>query len=346
VYASQNLLTPGFRYLFLQALLAGVLFAFFVPNSGAASPEDAAGALARKICAPPMQKNLRVQWSATAGFTGDAFVAFQKVFLERLAGCGIEVTENSGTPVLNISAQPTASKIVFVAELAGSTEGRRIRIVEIPRSDVSISGESPSSLRLRKELLWQQQNPVKGAAEWVDATAHEHFLFLLSEGFLVRRRLENQVWVIVDSTELPVSARPNRLGTGTLLYDDQTPASLAVLVDGKICTIQVGSRVSFNCRTATPGERAVTMVSACDGKLQTLASGAGDYTQPDRISLEDQEDIRVGRSDETIRLSSVDMPGPVLDYVTAGEGKSVTAVVRNLSTGIYEVYRISTVCGR
>jgi len=219
-------------------------------------------------------------------------------------------------------------------------------MAEIPRSTLSVLSGSTSSSRLRKELIWQQESPLNGAVEGSDESSHEHFLFLLSDGFLVRKRLENQVWKLVDSTELPSTSRPHRLGKGFFIYDDQKPAELAFLLDGKICSIQPGSRISFDCRQTYLGGKVVTIASACDGKAQILATGTGDYTQPDRITLAGQEVNRPPLSDQEIGSGSVEMPGPVLDDMTNGDGKSVSAVVKNLSTGIYEVYRITTVCGQ
>jgi len=346
VCASQKLITPGIRHLILQALLVVSSFFSFSQDSCATSLEDAAASLAQKLCAPLPQKSLRVQWDGAPLLPNESFVSFKSSFLARLADCGVAVSENSADPVLIITLQVTVSKIVFVAEFADLAEGRGMRMVEIPRSTLSVLSGSSSSSRLRKELIWQQESPLSGAVEGSDESSHEHFLFLLGEGFLIRRQLENQVWKLVDSTELPSTSRPHRLGKGFFVYDDQMPARLAFLLDGKICSIQPGSRILFDCRPTALGGQVVTIASACDGKVQRLATGTGDYTQPDRITLAGQEVSHQPLSEDELRSGSIEMPGPVLDYLTNGDGKSVSAVVKNLSTGIYEVYRITTVCGQ
>ncbi len=347
VFSGQKIVPAKVRNCFFPTLLAIIFFPLFPGNSFGASLEVAAAALAQKVCAPPMQKSLRVEWTGAPQIAGESFAAFKNTFLARLESCGVVVSENPADPTLHVTVQLTVSRVLIIAELTGLSESAKVRMVAIPRSTLSVPTSSSSSLRLRKELLWQQENPLDGAVEWSDESSHEGSLFLLGEGLLIRGRFENQAWKLVDSTELPATPRQHRLGKGDFIYDDQTPGKLAFLLDGKICSIQSGSSISFNCRQTYIGGKVVTIVPACDGKVQILATGMGDYTQPDRISLFGPEVSRPPPlSEEEFRSGSIEMPGPVLDYMTNEDGKSVSAVVRNLSTGIYEVYRITTVCGQ
>jgi hypothetical protein len=56
------------------------------------------------------------------------------------------------------------------------------------------------------------------------------------------------------------------------------------------------------------------------------------------------EVARLPMSEDEINANSVSMPGPVLEMVTGENGNSVAVVVKNLSTGNYEVYRVTTIC--
>jgi len=50
-------------------------------------------------------------------------------------------------------------------------------------------------------------------------------------------------------------------------------------------------------------------------------------------------------SEDEIRSGSVEVPGPrTSPSIQLNMEKPLRAVVRNLSTGIYEIYRITTVC--
>jgi hypothetical protein len=345
VYAKQKL-SPRCSggWLSLCLLLAFFLIAFPRP-SRADSLEDAAAVLARKVCAPPRPRVLKVQWAELPISASDPSDPLKHAFLAQLSACGVDLTEDPDGPVLNVTVQLTASKIVLVADFLVSPGGRRIQMVEIPRSAISPSNVSPNTLRLRRELLWQQEGPIDGAVERHDRSTQEHFLFLLSQGLLIRMRLENFTWRIVDSAEIPSSTRGYRMGKGTFVYDDRPPAKLAMLVDGKVCSIEIGEHISFACRDAGPVSKAVTIASACDDTFQSLGTGRGDYTQRDRITLTGTELIRPPLSEEKVRPGSVEVPGPVLDITSSEDAKTVAAVVKNLSTGNYEVYRITTACG-
>ena len=216
---------------------------------------------------------------------------------------------------------------------------------EVPRSAISRASVSSSVLRLRKELLWQQESPIDSAVEWDDGSTHEHFLLLLSQGFLVRLRLELGIWTALDSAEIPASGRRYRVGGGGFGYENP-PGQLGVFSDGKFCNMEIGSHISFVCRHTNVDGNVVSISSACDETQQILVTGRGDLTQKDRVTLAGTEVHRTAPlSEDEIRTGSVDLPGPVLAINTVEHGKGVTIAVRNLSTGIYEVYRITTVCG-
>jgi hypothetical protein len=345
VFAKQKLSPSDSRGLALPCVLLAFLFACFPSPSRADSLEDAARTLALKVCASDRQPALEIRWQDAVPAHGALSDAVRNSFLAQLSACGIDTAKKPGIPSLTVSVQWTASKVLLMADSENSAEPRRVEMVELPRPRLSLSNESSSGPHLARELIWQQERPINSAVEWYDRSNQQQHLFLLSEGFLIRRRLEDHVWTLVDSTELPSSARSHRLGKGEFVHGDHSPTSLAFLLDDKICSIQLGERVSFTCSDTNIGGKVVTMASACAEKFQILATGRGDYTQQDRITLARTEPIRPWLSEAEIPTGSVELPGPVLDDQATEDRKSVTAVVRNLSTGIYEVYRITAVCG-
>jgi hypothetical protein len=86
------------------------------------------------------------------------------------------------------------------------------------------------------------------------------------------------------------------------------------------------------------------ILSACEERPRYLATGTGDYTQTDRIILRGQVVNQVAQPPNDGDASSVEVPGPVLGISVAENAKAAFAVVKNLSTGNYEVYRIAAVC--
>ena len=77
--------------------------------------------------------------------------------------------------------------------------------------------------------------------------------------------------------------------------------------------------------------------SVCGGANQFLAAGGRDYTQTDSLQLFQME------SGVPVTVSTeLEFPGPILDLHFAVGAQR--AVVRNLTTGNYEAYRLSFSC--
>lgn len=88
------------------------------------------------------------------------------------------------------------------------------------------------------------------------------------------------------------------------------------------------------------GDDIMTIVIGCETGWDVLATGTGDWTQPDHIQIyeiEGQEATAVGQP--------LEFPGPILALWPADDGKSARVVSRNLQTGMYEASLVSVSCG-
>jgi len=356
VYAKQKLSPLRSRgRLFLCLLL---LLSFFVaspPFSRADSMEDAARGLVRKICTGPHQKSVKIKWQVSSELSGSLSDSLKKLFISQLSACGIASDDNAEFPVLNITMRETPSELVIVANLVDSASSRQIRMTEIPRDTVSVPNLSSGSPRLQKKLLWQQARPLESAMEWNGLSTQEHLLFLVTQGSLVRLRSANEVWTQVDSVELPKADRPSRLGSGgsTFMYGKPEPeAKLELLIsqgaapiNRKLCEFAPGGDLSLTCADTSLGGKQLRMSSECGGTPSwSLWTDTGDFAQRDRIFSGSPEVAEAELPSDEATLRSVEMPGPVLDISTTADFKAAIAVVRNLSTGNYEVYRITLAC--
>jgi hypothetical protein len=252
--------------------------------------------------------------------------------------------ENADVPILTVSMQLTASQALLIPDWMDSRRGRQTSMVEIPRASLFVAREIPPAPQLQRELFWQQVKPVESAIEWVDPASQEHLLFVLSDGTLSRMRSENGAWKPLDTTGLPAVRRHSRSGDGSFVYTDSA-GSLGILLDGKVCALKLEERVSFACAGVNPPTTPLRILSACEEMPRYLATSAQDYAQPDRIILRSPVVSQAAPPPKEGDASSVEVPGPVLSITVAGNIKAAFAVVRNLSTGIYEVYRITAVCG-
>jgi hypothetical protein len=84
---------------------------------------------------------------------------------------------------------------------------------------------------------------------------------------------------------------------------------------------------------------AIEMKSVCSGGYQFLATGARDYTQTDSLQV-----FQTASGGTAAVSAELDFPGPVTALHAALDAPRV--VVRNLTTGNYEAYRLSFSCGQ
>jgi hypothetical protein len=294
-----------------------------------------------KVCLAGHKQPVKVAWqeSQSSGYLSDAR---KKVFLDQISACGMAPAENSDAPVLMVTMQVTASRALLIAYWTDTTAGKQAYMVEIPRAALFVARETSPEPQLQRELLWQQEKPIQSAMEWQDGGTQERYLFLLSDGLFIRCRFENGVWKVIDSAELPASGRRSRSGDESIFYS-HAKDKIELILHNKICDFTNSGRISLSCAGGDPGEKAAELSSTCEESHRYLSSGQGDYTQLDRIISKRGTGNGTVASEESYS-SSVDMPGPVLDISMTENSKAASAVVKNLSTGNYEVYRITAVC--
>jgi len=308
----------------------------------AESLEDAAHELAMKVCLAPRKQAVRVQWQEPPGARGYLSASRRRVFQDQISACGLEAAENSDAPILTVTIQVTPSEALLIANAIDAASHTQIYVVEVPRASLTVARETASTPLLRRELVWQQEKPIQSALEWRDPATEERFLFLLSDGLLDRFRLENGAWKWVDSTEFLSAGARSRAPEASLLYS-RAKARVELALPGKICALDLNARLSYTCTASEFGDKTRELSTTCEESPRYLATGKGDYTQPDRIALARASGTAAAVADDSY-AGSMDVPGPVLDISVTEDSKTASAVVKNLSTGNYEVYRITTVC--
>ena len=85
------------------------------------------------------------------------------------------------------------------------------------------------------------------------------------------------------------------------------------------------------------GDEVRDIPNNCGVTNPMLATGTGDYTQPDSV--------QVFANRESIS-NQLTFPGPVLRFSQGPDTEFATAIVHNLKDGNYEVYRLSISCGQ
>jgi hypothetical protein len=341
VSAKQNLFLPPARGLSVLCQLLGFALLFFPSPLRAEPLEDAAHELAMKVCLAAHKQPVKVAWQESA--SSYLPEARKKIFLDQISACGMASAENSDAPVLTVTMQITASRALLIADWTDTVGVRQAYMVEISRASLFVARDTSPAPQLERELLWQQEKPIQSAVEWRDPATQERYLFLLSDGLLVQSRVENGAWNVMDSAELPAGGRRSRSGEESFLYS-RAKQKIEIVLHKKTCDFTTNGRITFSCGANEPGEKIAALLSSCEESPRILSSGKGDYTQLDRILLRPAPANGAAVSLEEGPFSTVDMPGPVLDISVADNARTAFAVVRNLSTGNYEVYRITAVC--
>ncbi len=338
VSAKQNLSSPRPRGLLVPCQLLGFALLLLPSSLRAESLEDAAHELAMKVCLAAHKQPVKVVWHElpSSGYLSDAR---KKIFLDQVSACGMQATENSDAPILTVTIQVTPSKALLIANSAESVNGPPIYVVEIPRASLFVPRDAVPTPQLRRELVWQQEKPIQSAIEWQDPVAQERFLFLLSDGLFQRFHFENNAWKWMDAAKLPAAGRRSRSEETTFFYS-HAKERLELVLGKEACDLSLSEQLSFTCGGVELGDRTAELLSSCEEFPRYLLAGRGDYTQADRIRLA----VAATPSADESYSGSLDMPGPVLDIRTEENAKAAFAVVRNLSTGNYEVYRITAVC--
>jgi len=344
VSAKQNLYSPRSRSFIVFCQLFGFALLLLPSHVRAESLEDAAHQLAIKVCAAARKQQVSVHWQETAEFPGYLSESRRKVFLEQISACGMAPSENPDAPILTVTLQVTPSKALLIANTKEAASGPQIYVVEVPRSSLSVARGTGSAPQLRRELLWQQEKPIQSALQWQDPTTEEWFLLLLSDSVFMRFDFENGAWKWMDSAQFLPVGRSSRAGEASLFYS-HAKERVELALRRKVCDIDPTVHFSYTCTGSEVSDRTTELSPACGESPRYLATGKGDFTQPDQITLASGSGAGAPASDGDNYAGSLDMPGPVLDISVAQDSKSAIAVVKNLSTGNYEVYRITAVCG-
>ncbi len=345
VSAKQNLSLPRSRGRMILCQLFGFALLFLSASAHAQSPENAAHELAMKVCLGGHKQPVKVAWQEYSSSSGYFSEARKKAFLDQISACGMEATESSDAPRLTVTLRYTPSRALLIASLTEAVNGQQLFVVEIPRASLLVAQESGAAPQLREELLWSEEKPIQSAIGWQDPSAQERFLFVLSDGLVSRFRFENNTWKLTDSADLPGSGRRSRSGEGGFFYG-RAKQKFELVLHKKVCELNLDGRLSLTCSGNEVPDRTAEIASTCEESPRYLVAGKGDYTQPDRITLGSaaKAGFAASAASEESYSGSVEMPGPVLDISVAENSKTAFAVAKNLSTGNYEVYRITAVC--
>jgi hypothetical protein len=198
-----------------------------------------------------------------------------------------------------------------------------------------------SSLRLQKELVWQQETRILSVALSRVADDVAKRMVVLTEDALLEYSEEHGNWQLRETKALPQPRQPPRGARGQLLFADDNLERVGILLPGRRCEANLSDESPVACAAANaewPAGRLLAL-PACGAQTWWLKSDTTDWTAEDRLLLR----ASVGGKD-VAPVAEANVPGPVQAISAGGDAASAGVVVRNISTGNYEVYRVALSC--
>jgi hypothetical protein len=325
--------------------MASALFFFssFFLNlspSRADSLEDAIRALARKV-APVVQRDRPVSlvWQNRSSVSDARSDLLRKLFAEELDRDNIAISQEPSAPVVRVSIGDTPTRVQFVAEVP-SASGEMVLMNNLPRSALSAEEKSTSVPRLQKELIWQQPEAILDAIEHVSKEGKQSFFLLLTRDSLLLYRGEKGQWALRDSKPIPLTDVPTRDPRAEIWFSPEHEDQVRVVLPKKACEAKLTDKILLNCRVeAEHWREGMFLMSPCNQALWWLRAEMGDRSTPDRLHLRNPSLPKTEPS-----ISVLELPGPVISISSGQALQADSVVVFNLSTGNYEVYRISLAC--
>ena len=330
----------------------------------AQTPEDAVRGLARRIAEMrELPEKVSLEWTNVSSLPEAESLVLRGVFVKEL-GRRVVTAEEPAIATLQVSVRETPTNFLLVARMV-MNGGEQVRMTELPRVGFLPAMAPGSGLRLAKQLLWQQTETILDVGEFSSTPGSAPNIFLLRPDAVAIYREADERLSEMQELPFPGYKYVSRDLRGEMHLGKD--GAIAVALPGLNCAMREpaaeGERWTMSCAAgngtksnASPvttssmtgakrgpdvdPQQAATLHSNCDANTWRLLSAGSDWTQPDRLLLVNTETKR----EESV--ASLDFAGPLRRLTGGEDGKSALVVAFNLTSGSYEVYRITMVCGR
>jgi len=297
--------------------------------------------LAKKAAALPHERRMSLVWTNHSALSEKRVGRLRAAFVAQMETAQVRLVQGETAPALRVAIEQTPTQIVFTATVPG--EGSTsFAIEEVARAAAEIDASPGSSVRLEKELLWQQEAKILSALLLPTSADGRKQLVVLTEEDLLIYSGGPGNWTLENTKLLPGPRQAQRAARGQLIIAAESSGRLGVLLPGRRCEADVADQSAVACANAAaewPSGRLMALPS-CGTQTWWLKSDDVDWTEPDRLLLRS-----AGTGRDVAAVGELGVAGPVIS-ISAGESAgNATVVVRNLSSGTYEVYRVALACG-
>jgi len=303
--------------------------------------EDGVERLAKRAAALPHERRMSLLWTNHSALSEQRAERLRVAFTAQIEAAQVRLAQGETAPALRVAIEQTPTQIVFTATVPG--EGSTsVAIEEVTRSAAGIDASPGNSVRLEKELLWQQETRILSAALLpAGADGGSRLVVLAEENLLVYGGGPGN-WKLKNMKMLPEPRQAQRSARGQLIVATESNGRVAVLLPGRRCEADVtDDSAQVGCANVTtewPGGRLLALPS-CGAQTWWLKSDGVDWTEEDRLLLRSAGAAREAAAAE------LGFAGPVISVSAGDSAGTATAVARNLNSGNYEVYRVALACG-
>jgi hypothetical protein len=322
---------------------------------------DAVGRLASRIGnAAGSQKTISLTAKNISSLTDADMAAISLALKAELARLGFSPDTDTAEVHVDVTLSQGQDGFVWVAEIrSGGTE--QTAMVSAPIGGEKAADEVNGSVVLERRLVWQQAGKFLDFSVQLSPVGFASSAVILEPHRLIfYRSADSKDWQASNTIAISGTTRESRDVFGRI--DEQSgnaylgPAGFPFLANVR-CTGGFENARQVQCspwslnalvegvRPEVPGHEAserVFLGSRCGDKSIVLATGNGDWTQPDAIQgylLAELTAVAVQSG------SALNFEGPVVALQTAARQDEARAVVHNLKTGNYEGYVVTATCG-
>jgi hypothetical protein len=338
-----NQLARRFTLLAFTSTSLFSIFLFGAANSIVAQPkalEECVERLARKAIALPHERRMSLLWTNHTTLSERRAEHLRVLFEQQLEAAQVRFLQGEAAPALHVSIEQTPSQLVFTASVP--SEGSTTVVMEDVARSLVGSDERPSNaIRIEKELLWQQEATILSAVLPDVSTSAEKKMILLTEDALVIYGEKQGNWKLQTTKILPGPKQPPRSARGQLLLAEENMDRVGILLPGLRCEANLADDSPIACAGGGSDwpEGRLLSLPACGAQTWWLKSDGTDWMTEDRLILRGS-----GAAKESAPVAEWNVPGAVFSIGAGSNAASAAVVVRSLSTGNYEVYRIELAC--
>jgi len=321
--------------------------------------EDSAKELARRIAATlPAGENVSCEIRNISSVKPGDAARIEQALKAELQERGIGLTGSGTATAVVVTLSENFKDLVWTGEIrqGGTSQVVLIAVERLPENR-AFSDAMP--VTIRSEKFWERPERILDAGEISNGEGKSWLVLLLPDGLFIQDKQTGSA----NKLEITSNQSASRDPWGNLSYG-LIGNTVALFLAPRVCTINLDSPSLNGCSPAEgsggapvtsqfpvmfdiappgppqPGKGTeIEMKPVCAGASQFLATGARDYTQTDSLQV-----FQIESSGAVAVSSELDFPGPITALHAGADPPR--AVVRNLTTGNYEAYRLSYSCGQ